>query len=63
MLFRSVAGPMEATALGNVALQSRTPGAVPQDPDAIRELVRASVELERFRPSVQSSAPDPVTAR
>lgn len=58
-----VAGPMEATALGNVALQSRTLGAVPLDPDAIRELVRASVELERFRPSVQSSAPDPVTAR
>ena len=58
-----VAGPMEATALGNVALQSRTLGALSQEPDAIRQLVRASIELERFRPSVPSPAPDPVTAR
>ncbi len=56
-----VAGPMEATALGNVALQSRTLGALSQEPDAIRQLVRASIELERFRPSVPSPAPDPVT--
>lgn len=46
-----VAGPMEATALGNVALQARTLGAVGEDPGALRELVRASVELERFSPS------------
>ncbi len=56
-----VAGPMEATALGNVALQSRTLGALSQEPDAIRQLVRASIELERFRPSVPSPATDPVT--
>ncbi|HJC70930.1 MAG TPA: rhamnulokinase [Candidatus Brachybacterium intestinipullorum] len=58
-----IAGPMEATALGNVALQSRALGAVPQEPDAIRALVRESVELERFRPSGPSPVPDPVTAR
>jgi rhamnulokinase len=51
-----VAGPMEATALGNVALQSRALGALPQAPDAIRELMRASVELERFRPRVRQDA-------
>lgn len=46
-----VAGPMEATALGNVAVQSRTLGAVPHERGAIRELVRSSVELETFTPS------------
>ena len=46
-----VAGPMEATALGNVALQARALAAVGEQPGALRELVRASVELERFSPS------------
>jgi rhamnulokinase len=46
-----VAGPMEATALGNVALQSRALGGITEEPGAIRELVRASVELESFAPS------------
>ena len=46
-----VAGPMEATALGNVAIQSRALGAVPHEPGAIRALVRESVELESFIPS------------
>ncbi|WP_083713543.1 rhamnulokinase family protein [Brachybacterium sp. P6-10-X1] len=45
-----VAGPMEATALGNLALQAAALGAVPADRGSIRELVRASVELETFRP-------------
>ncbi|ATG53580.1 sugar kinase [Brachybacterium ginsengisoli] len=45
-----VAGPMEATALGNVALQCRALGAIADEPGAIRELVRASVELEEFVP-------------
>ncbi|HEX7350205.1 rhamnulokinase family protein [Brachybacterium sp.] len=52
-----VAGPMEATALGNVALQSRALGAVGEEPGAIRELVRASVEVERFTPSSTPAAP------
>jgi rhamnulokinase len=47
---------MEATAMGNVALQSRALGAVPDGPDALRELVRASVELEEFRPAVRQEA-------
>ncbi|MDN5600106.1 MAG: rhamnulokinase [Brachybacterium sp.] len=47
-----VAGPMEATTLGNVALQCRALGAIPDGPGALRDLVRASVEVERFTPGV-----------
>src|SRR5699024_6027649 len=46
-----VAGPMEATAPANVALQARTLAAVGEQPGTLRELVRSSVELERFSPS------------
>jgi len=52
-----VAGPMEATALGNVALQSRALGVIGEEPGAIRALVRASVEVERFTPSSTPAAP------
>lgn len=52
-----VAGPMEATAIGNIALQSRTLGAIPDHPGAIRELVRASAELERFSPRASPHRP------
>ena len=57
-----VAGPMEATALGNVAAQSQALGAIPKQPGAIRELVRASVELERFTPRSAPNRPSPVAA-
>ena len=46
-----VAGPVEATALGNLALQARALGVIPGERGAIRELVRASVELEEFAPT------------
>lgn len=46
-----VAGPVEATALGNVALQAQTLGAVPDQEGSLRGLVRASVELETYRPA------------
>lgn len=46
-----VAGPMEATALGNIAVQARALSAVPSPDGAIRELIRASVDLETFSPS------------
>ena len=51
-----IAGPMEATALGNVAIQSRALGAVPREHGAIRALVRESVELESFPPSTTKKA-------
>jgi rhamnulokinase len=45
-----VAGPEEATALGNVLVQARACGEV--GPLAqMRELVKRSVELTRFEPS------------
>ncbi|GAA4518895.1 rhamnulokinase family protein [Brachybacterium paraconglomeratum] len=46
-----VAGPMEATALGNVALQVRSLGGVPSDDGTLRDLIRQSVPLERYRPT------------
>jgi rhamnulokinase len=46
-----VAVPVEATALGNVAVQARTAGALPQHLDAIRSRVAASTCLPRYEPS------------
>lgn len=45
-----VAGPMEATALGNVAVQARALGAIGQEPGGIRAVIRESTELEVFAP-------------
>ncbi len=56
-----IAGPMEATALGNVAIQSRALGAVTHEHGAIRALVRESVELESFPPSTTKKASLPAT--
>jgi rhamnulokinase len=43
-----IAGPVEATALGNVLVQARAAGAVTGGLDALRKLVRASHGLDRF---------------
>lgn len=45
-----VAGPIEATALGNVLVQARAAGALSSLQD-IRSVVRASVELVTFQPT------------
>lgn len=45
-----VAGPVEATALGNVLIQGRTAGAVRGDLDSLRAVVRATIELETYAP-------------
>ena len=45
-----VAGPVEATALGNVLVQARTHGAVSGDLAALRERIRRGAELTRYRP-------------
>ncbi|WP_114856543.1 rhamnulokinase family protein [Brachybacterium sp. YJGR34] len=50
-----VAGPMEATALGNVAVIARALGALDDAPGAARAAVRASVELESFTPSADAA--------
>jgi rhamnulokinase len=45
-----VAGPVEATALGNIAVQARSLGAIDPGEDAIRAAIRNSVDLETFTP-------------
>jgi rhamnulokinase len=48
-----IAGPVEATALGNVLVQARTAGAVGSLAQ-MRDVVRASCELKTFEPQAQS---------
>src|SRR3954454_14885081 len=45
-----VAGPVEATALGNLLVQARTHGAVHGDLTALRARVRATTRLHRYDP-------------
>ncbi|HVH24711.1 MAG TPA: rhamnulokinase family protein [Pseudonocardia sp.] len=45
-----VAGPVEATALGNLIVQARTLGAVSGDLAALRQHVRAASTLVQYRP-------------
>jgi sugar (pentulose or hexulose) kinase len=45
-----VAGPVEASAAGNVLVQARALGAAPADLDGMRALVRRSQRLRRFEP-------------
>ncbi|MFB6272041.1 MAG: rhamnulokinase family protein [Salinibacter sp.] len=46
---RVVAGPAEATALGNLLIQARTMGGLP-DGVSIRDIVRASTDLRTYEP-------------
>ena len=46
-----LAGPVEATALGNVLVQARARGAVPASLDEIRARLARSIELRRYDPS------------
>lgn len=45
-----IAGPVEATALGNIVVQARTAGLIGGDLDAIRAVARASSSLRTFNP-------------
>ena len=45
-----LAGPVEATALGNVLVQGRTAGALSGGLDDLRALVRATQDVRRFSP-------------
>lgn len=47
---RVVAGPVEATALGNVLVQGRAAGAVAGDLEVLRDLVARTQPLERYQP-------------
>lgn len=45
-----VAGPVEATAIGNVVVQARAHGALEGDLAALRAVIAASVDLRRYEP-------------
>jgi rhamnulokinase len=45
-----IAGPAEATALGNILVQARSQGLVSGDLEALRALVRATHPLRRYEP-------------
>ncbi len=46
-----VAGPVEASAVGNILVQARALGTAPADLDGMRELVRGTQPLRRFEPA------------
>jgi rhamnulokinase len=46
-----LAGPVEATALGNVLVQARAAGRLDGDLEALRALVRQTQEVHRYRPA------------
>jgi rhamnulokinase len=45
-----LAGPVEATALGNVLVQARAHGALSGDLEEVRAALSLSLELQRFEP-------------
>jgi rhamnulokinase len=51
-----VAGPVEATALGNILVQARSLGAGPGDLDGMRALLRGTAQLRRFEPAAGAQA-------
>jgi rhamnulokinase len=50
-----IAGPVEATATGNVLVQARARGLVEGDLGSLRALVRATHELRRYEPATSKS--------
>jgi sugar (pentulose or hexulose) kinase len=58
-----VAGPAEATALGNVLVQARALGAAPGSLDGMRALLRSCLELRRYSPSADTRAWESAAAR
>ena len=53
---RSLAGPVEATALGNVLVQARTLGAPLSDLATMRALLRATQDLQQYEPRGDAAA-------
>jgi rhamnulokinase len=50
-----VAGPVEATALGNVLVQARASGLLSGDLEALRALVRSTQDIRRYEPRTTST--------
>ena len=51
-----IAGPVEATAIGNVLVQARTRGLISGDLEALRALVRATQDIRRYEPRIARSS-------
>jgi rhamnulokinase len=51
-----LAGPVEATALGNVLVQARAYGALSGDLAQLRSVLSTSLELQRFEPGGPATA-------
>ena len=58
-----IAGPVEATALGNVLVQARALGALSGGLDALRRVARGAEHLRRYEPSGDAAAWDAAAAR
>ncbi len=52
-----VAGPVEATALGNALIQARASGLLAGDLEALRALVRSTQDIRRYEPSTPLARP------
>jgi rhamnulokinase len=50
-----LAGPVEATAIGNVLVQARARGLLAGDLETLRGLVRSTQEIRRFEPRTTAS--------
>lgn len=50
-----LAGPVEATALGNVLIQARAHGLIAGDLESLRALVRATQDIRRYEPRTASA--------
>ena len=46
-----IAGPVEATAIGNLLVQARAHGSITGDLDALRALIRTTGETVRYEPA------------
>jgi rhamnulokinase len=56
-----IAGPVEATAIGNVLIQARTRGLLAGDLETLRALVRATQDIRRYEPKAGRAARTPAS--
>lgn len=56
-----IAGPVEATALGNVLVQARAAGTVRGGLAGLRQLLAGGTALERYEPAVPTNGPRPAS--
>jgi rhamnulokinase len=50
-----VAGPVEATALGNILVQARARGLIHGDLATLRSIIRATQPLRHYRPTAHAA--------